>query len=95
MERRPFISLRAIASRRMNVRPVDMIFVEEQIVELPLLDHLSARAELVQVPFLRFAQLVKVGGIHSWDGTSLTFASQAAFTASRFVDRLRWTSRKS
>jgi hypothetical protein len=40
-----------------------MIFVKENIVEFAPIDHLSAPA-LVEVPFLRLAQLVKVSGIH-------------------------------
>jgi hypothetical protein len=96
VERRAFnFSPKRLRTGVLNVPPVDMLFVEEQIVDLLLIDHLSARAEFVEVPFLRFAQLIKAGGIHSWDGTSLAFASQAAFTASRFRDRLRRTSGKS
>jgi hypothetical protein len=48
----------------LNVGPVDVIFVKENIVELPLIDHFPASA-FVEVPFLRFAQLVKVSRIHS------------------------------
>jgi hypothetical protein len=51
-------------------------FVKEHVVELPLIDHFPALAALIEVPFLRFAQLVKVSGIHGWDATSLAFASQ-------------------
>ncbi len=43
-----------------------MIFVKENIVQLPLINHFSASAALVEVPFLRFAQLVKISGVHSW-----------------------------
>ena len=48
----------------LDVRPVDVIFVEENIVELPLIDHFPALLALIEVPFLRFGQLVKVSGIH-------------------------------
>jgi hypothetical protein len=54
-------------------------FVEQNIVELPLIDHRSALAALVEMPFLRFAQLVKIIVIHSWDGTRLAFAPQGRF----------------
>jgi hypothetical protein len=48
----------------LDVGPVDVILVKENIVQLPLIDHLSAPA-LIEVPFLRFAQLVEVSGVHS------------------------------
>jgi hypothetical protein len=48
----------------LNVGSGNMILVEENVVQLPLIDHLSAPA-LIEVPFLRFAQLVKVSGVHS------------------------------
>jgi hypothetical protein len=41
---------------------VDVIFVKENIVELPLIDHFPASAS-VEVAFFGFAQLVKVDGI--------------------------------
>jgi hypothetical protein len=47
----------------LNVGLADVIFVEENIVQLPLIDHFSALA-LVEVAFLGFAQLAKVMGIH-------------------------------
>jgi hypothetical protein len=47
----------------LNVGLADVIFVEENIVQLPLIDHFSALA-LVEVAFLGFAQLAKVRGIH-------------------------------
>jgi hypothetical protein len=59
-----------------DVRPVDVILVKQHIVELSPINHFSALHTLVEVPFLRFAQLVKVSGIHDWDATSLAFASQ-------------------
>jgi hypothetical protein len=39
----------------LDVGPVDMIFVKENIVELPLIDHFSASAAFVEVSFLSFA----------------------------------------
>jgi hypothetical protein len=38
--------------------------MKQHIVELPPINHFSTPAALVEVPFLRFAQLVKVSGIH-------------------------------
>jgi hypothetical protein len=35
----------------LNISPVDVIFVKENIVQLPLIDHFSTPA-LVEVPFL-------------------------------------------
>jgi hypothetical protein len=37
----------------LNVGPLDMILVKENIVELSLIDHFPAPA-LIEVPFLRF-----------------------------------------
>jgi hypothetical protein len=51
-------------------------FMKQHIVQLSPINHLSALRTLVEVPFLRFAQLVKVSGVHGWDATSLAFASQ-------------------
>jgi hypothetical protein len=49
----------------LNVRARPVIgFMKQDIVELPHIDHFSASA-FVEVPFLRFTQLVKVSGIHS------------------------------
>jgi len=45
---------------------VDVIFVKEHIVELPLIDHFSASAAFVEVPFFRFAQLTKISGVHNY-----------------------------
>jgi len=47
----------------LDVGPVDVILVKEHVVQLPLIDHFSAPA-LIEVPFLWFAQLVKVSRIH-------------------------------
>jgi hypothetical protein len=41
---------------------VDVIFVKENIVQLPLIDHFPASAS-VEVAFFGFAQLVKVSAI--------------------------------
>jgi hypothetical protein len=49
-----FSPLERLRPAGLNVRPVDMIFVKENIVELPLIDYFSAPA-LIEVPFLRFA----------------------------------------
>jgi hypothetical protein len=49
----------------LNVGPLDMILVKENIVQLPLIDHFSASAAFVEVPSLRFAQLVKVSDMHN------------------------------
>jgi hypothetical protein len=38
----------------LNVRPLDVILVEENIVQLPLINHFSALLALVEVAFLRF-----------------------------------------
>jgi hypothetical protein len=48
----------------LNIRPVDVVFVKENVIQLPLIDHFSTSAASVEVPLLRFAQLVKVNGIH-------------------------------
>jgi len=48
----------------LNVGPWLVIgFMEQHIVQLSPINHFSASA-FVEVPFLRFAQLVKVSGIH-------------------------------
>lgn len=60
-----FSSLERLRPAVLNVRPVDMTFVKENIVQLPLIDHRSAHLALIEVPFLRFVQLVKVSGVHS------------------------------
>jgi hypothetical protein len=39
----------------LDVRPVDVIFVKENFVELTFIDPFSARLALVEVPFLSFA----------------------------------------
>jgi hypothetical protein len=41
-----------------------MILVKENIVQLAHIYDFATPAALVKVPFLRFAQLVKVSGIH-------------------------------
>jgi hypothetical protein len=63
----------------LDVRPVDVIFVKENIVELALIDHLFASAASVEMFFLGFAQLVKVSGIHNLNATSLAIASARRF----------------
>ena len=47
----------------MNVRPVDVILVKKNVVELALVDHFSASAASVEVAFRRFTQLINVSGI--------------------------------
>ncbi len=39
----------------LNIRPVDMILVKENTVQLPSINHFSASAALIEVSFLRFA----------------------------------------
>jgi hypothetical protein len=49
----------------LNVRARLVIgFMKQHIVQLPHINHFSASAALVKVPFFRFAQFVK-GGFHS------------------------------
>jgi hypothetical protein len=48
----------------LNIKPLDVILVKENIVQLPHIDHFATPAALVKVPFLRFTQFVKVSGIH-------------------------------
>jgi hypothetical protein len=43
---------------------VDVILVKENLIQLPHIDHFPALLALVEVAFFRFAQLVKIGGIH-------------------------------
>jgi hypothetical protein len=43
---------------------MDMLLMKEHVVQLPHIDHLAAPAALIEVPFLRFAQLVKISSIH-------------------------------
>jgi len=45
---------------------VDVIFVEENLAQLPHIDHFSASAAFVEVPFFRFAQLTKISGVHNY-----------------------------
>jgi hypothetical protein len=59
LRKRAWSAARSFFSERLrpavlNVRPVDVIFVKENIVELPLVNHFPAPA-FVEVPFLRFA----------------------------------------
>jgi hypothetical protein len=47
----------------LNVRPVDVILVKKNVVELALVDHFSASAASVEVAFRRVTQLIKFSGI--------------------------------
>jgi hypothetical protein len=42
-----------------------MVLVKEDIVQLALINQFPAPSALVEVPFLRFVQLLKVSGVHS------------------------------
>jgi len=63
---RLFFASERLRGAVLNVRSVDVIFVKEHIVELPLIDHFSASAAFVEVPFFRFAQLTKISGVHNY-----------------------------
>ena len=39
----------------LNVRPLDVIFVKQHIVQLPPINHFSTSAAFVEVPFFQFA----------------------------------------
>jgi hypothetical protein len=43
---------------------VDVIFVKENIVELPPVNHFSALRTLIEVPFLCVVELIKISRIH-------------------------------
>jgi hypothetical protein len=53
-----------------------MILVKENIIQLAHIDHFAALPEPVEVPFLRLAQLIKIGGIQHRKRTSQLSESQ-------------------
>jgi len=71
-----FFASERLRAAILKVRPVDMIFVKENIVQLPLIDHFSTSAAFVEMPFPRFAQTRQSQRFSQPDGTSLVFASQ-------------------
>jgi len=46
------LSKSRVAGAVLNVRPVDMILVKENIIQLPHIDHFSALLATVEVSFL-------------------------------------------
>jgi hypothetical protein len=60
---------------------VYVILVKENIVQLPHIDHFAALLALVEVPSLRFTQLIKLRGIQRRNRTSHRFESQGRLIA--------------
>jgi hypothetical protein len=48
----------------LNIGPLDVILVKENIVQLPHIDHFATPAALVKVALFGLAQLAKISGIH-------------------------------
>jgi hypothetical protein len=55
-------------------------FMTQHIVELPHINHFSA-STFVEMPFLRFAQLIEVSGVHSREGALAASPGYAAVSS--------------